>query len=162
MSTTDNLAQSLVNDGWTILNRWQDAADNGYGYLPTLGAKTDAAIELADDAFFTLGQYAAKGWAWWQNGGKDQVADLGWAIARGVALLVMLLACLACVVGFAAASAWRWARRHGVPGADATCRFLLCYEEEVPGVRQREAAEPSQAEELIAWAVARWPQLAAN
>lgn len=176
MPTTGDTIQSLVNDGWTIANkvdlaldRWQDAANNGYGYLPTLGDKTDAAIELADDACFTVGQYAAKVWTWWQNGGKAQVAELGWTIARGVALVVMLLACLCCVVAFSAAAAWRWVRRRGAPGAvraaDAACRFLLCYDD---GVReaQVEAQVPaldwSAGDELVQWAVARWPQLAAG
>ena len=175
MPTTDDLGQSLINDGWTIANkidlvlcRWQKAADNGYGHLPLLGTKTEAAIELLDDVCLTIGQYAAKGWSWWQRTGKDQAAELGWTIARGVALVVMLLACLCCVAAFGATAAWRWVRRHGAPGAvrvaDMVCRFLLCYEDQGQGVKPYEVPvlDLSAGQALVDWSVARWPQLLAG
>ena len=44
MPVTDDIGQSLVNDFWTVanktdalLNRWQDAADQGYGFAPWWG-----------------------------------------------------------------------------------------------------------------------------
>lgn len=55
MATTDNIGQSLVNDVWTITNkidlalcRWQDAADNGYGFAPWWGDATDLVLDGFD------------------------------------------------------------------------------------------------------------------
>ena len=82
-------------------------------------------------------------------------------------LFVMAVACLGCVVGYAAVVSWRWLRVTGVPGAlagvDAVCRFLVCYEG--GGDTGRVQPLPAvftnpEAEAQITWAVARWPQLA--
>ncbi|NEZ59468.1 hypothetical protein [Adonisia turfae] len=47
---------------------------------------------------------------WYENSGKDQIAELGWNALRLTALLILFVACLACVTGFAIGAAWRGAK----------------------------------------------------
>lgn len=44
---------------------------------------------------------------WYESSGKDQIAEFGWNVLRFAALIMMLIACLACVTGFAIGAAWR-------------------------------------------------------
>ena len=107
MATTDDIGQSLVNDVWTLvnqtdraLNRWQKAADQGYGLVPSLGNATDATLASISEASLTVGQLIARAYRWYTNGGQDQLIDFGWTIARGAALFLLFVVCLACVLGF--------------------------------------------------------------
>ena len=45
---------------------------------------------------------------WFDNGGRDRLVQAGWNIARGIALFIMLVACLVCVAWFATCAVWAW------------------------------------------------------
>ena len=130
MDTTDNIGQSLVNDFWTIVNksallldRWQDAADNGYGFAPWWGEATDLALQ---------------GFDWFCNN-----------ILRNLVAIAVYITLIAIYIGQQVYARYvatgkaqahaevvgRWVRAYGIPGAvqglDALCCFLLCYEKPV-------------------------------
>ena len=153
MDTTDDLGQSLVNDFWTIVNktdlaldRWQGAADNGYGFAPWWGGATDLALE---------------GFDWFCEN-----------VLRNLVAISVYITLIAIYVGqqihrhyIATGKAQAhaevvicWGRDYGVPGAvqglDALCCFLLCYErpETVRVSDGVEALDLSRGDELINWA----------
>jgi hypothetical protein len=47
-ATTDSIGQSLVNDFWSVINLWQDAADNGYGLYSKWGQVIDTNLMVWD------------------------------------------------------------------------------------------------------------------
>ncbi|MEM1241702.1 MAG: hypothetical protein AAGI45_17860 [Cyanobacteria bacterium P01_H01_bin.26] len=96
---------------------------------------------------------------WWESHGRVYAA---------MAAIVLIVVYAAVVAGTAAV--YRWLRDAGVPGAltgaDAVCRFLLCYSEPGAVCDQSETTLESdwqnpEAAALILWAEGRWPELAA-
>lgn len=152
--TTHNIGQSLVNDVWTIANkvdlalcRWQDAADNGYGFLPWWGEATDLALE---------------GFDWFCSNVLRNLV----AIAVYTVLLIIELGQHAyssyVVTGKAQAhteAIVEWARAVAAPkiaqAVDGVCRFLLCYQEPETQSAVVPALDLSEGDELITWSRSR-------
>ena len=150
MATTDNIGQSLINDFWTIANkvdlalcRWQDAADNGYGFLPWWGETTDLALE---------------GFDWFCSN-----------ILRNLVAIAVYSTLITIYVGqqvhrryIATGKAQahtktvtEWTRAAAAPklaqAVDGVCRFLLCYQEPKPQPTVVSALNLSEGDELVIW-----------
>ncbi len=109
---------------------------------------------------------------WWEARGKDQAVTLGWDLLRVSALLVLLLACLICVVGFGLRSAWAWLNRvtddglglYGPSPMLAEWMRQLEFSPSSVSVRKPLVLDVSPLDlpgnDLIIWAKDRWPQLA--
>lgn len=160
MDTTDDLGQSLVNDFWTIYNkadlaldRWQDAADNGYGFITNWDEITDSVIEKFDwfcdnvlrnlvaiSVYVTLLAIYGAQWVY-----QNYVAT---GKAKEHALMVVRA-----VVDTAKAVEATWIR-YGTLDGDGPCFGG-------PIVAEPVVVADTATEELIEWCIQQWPCLAA-
>ena len=109
---------------------------------------------------------------WWKARGKDQAVTLGWGLLRALALIVLLLACLICVVGFGLRSVWAWLNRvtddglglYGPSPMLAEWMRQLEFSPSSVSVKEPLVLDVSPLDlpgnDLIIWAKDRWPQLA--
>lgn len=119
---------------------------------------------------------------WWENRGKALAQEIGWTILRTLGMLILGIACLVCITGFAIAASWGVAKRLygfsrvawawvnlatddglGLYGPSAILEnwfsptnLVVVNTTEVEGL-SRPLSEP----EVLIWAKKRWPQLGA-
>lgn len=150
--SNENILWSLRWDCMALINRWQNAADNGYGLCACWGQWTDLALDgvewfsqrilrnlVAIAAFTTMmvvyGAVAL--WQWWQAQGIDYaltITEGGVVAAHGAicvaTLAAFLVAGLACGGVSCLVVAGCFVRKRVWPvvvGAlDKGCQFIFC------------------------------------
>ena len=118
--SNENILRSLRWDCIALINRWQQATDNGYGLCDSWGSWTDLALDgvewfsqsilrnlVAISAFTAMmAAYGAVAlWEWWQAQGIDYtltIAEGGIVAAHGAFCVAVLAAFL--VVGLVCGS----------------------------------------------------------
>ena len=112
---------------------------------------------------------------WWELDGKNLAKEIGWTILRTLGMIVLGLACLICVIGFAltatwhaSKTAWAWINRAtddglGLYGESPMLAQWVAKFSPTPVITKTDASNVPPLNlpgtDLIQWAQNRWPQL---